>query len=279
MSLFYNKVRFFTDDFIHLKPFDIVPYQKVIDMYLNTHKKLKGIGQHRGAGKNERPLNSKKENIDKSAFWFGYEPYLTYVNKTVQTKADIISMDMAGVYESWDHFLYLTIPGKLINRHMNSVFENDDLTVAREFLDEVDKFNLQDYSKLEQKYNEKHPEKTQYIDYFGPNENLKWSQDLYFDQYLSIKQKGLLYPICYNNTSYIFKRGTHRAWFLARTESDIPIFIIYSKKNHKKLNPITITTPEHFNGNSLEIDVDIKDKFLSFKFFNKNNGTYSYITS
>ena len=35
-----QKVRYWFDTFKHLKPFDIIPYQEVIDMYLANHNLL-----------------------------------------------------------------------------------------------------------------------------------------------------------------------------------------------------------------------------------------------
>jgi hypothetical protein len=264
-NLYFNKVHYYFDTFSHLENFDIIPYQKVVDLYLKNHTTLKKSNQ--SFGENERPLNSKVDKLDRKGFWFGFAPMYFEVDKYVQTKADVISMDMVGVGETWDNFIYLTIPGELINKFMNSVHDNEDLTLAKQFIDEVEKkdpnWETEYYLELQSEYDKRYNEHSEYTDYFETHKVLKWRQDISFEQYQSIKQNGLIYPICYNNSEEIFDRGTHRAVFLAKSKSDVPVFIQFPID--KPLN-MQIHTPPHFRGSKLLIDLDIHKKNMEFKF-------------
>jgi len=88
---------------------------------------------------------------------------------------------------------------------------------------------------------------------------IKWKQDFDIRQYISIKDNGLLFPICYNSMYHMLRRGTHRAVLLAMTKSDVPIFLQVPKENEYKVD-----TPEFFGGKKLEMSVNIKHKDLKF---------------
>jgi hypothetical protein len=103
MNFKLTGVRYWKDSFKSLKHFDIIPYQKVVDLYLEVHKELKGSKEK--SGWNERPINSDVDTIKKGANWDGFDPMYFNINpfndKMVMAKADVISMDMVGLGKDW----------------------------------------------------------------------------------------------------------------------------------------------------------------------------------
>ena len=82
MSKIYKNsgVRYWFDTFEHLKPFEVVPYQDVVDLYLKNQDLLQyeknryGDNIDKLGGDNERPINSDVEEVDHNGFWLGYSP-------------------------------------------------------------------------------------------------------------------------------------------------------------------------------------------------------------
>ena len=265
-----QKVRYWFDTFKHLKSFDIIPYQEVVDMYLANHNLL-GNDLDKEGGENERPVNSDEENIDHSAFWLGHSP--TYYDidpfktKTLQAKADIISMDMKGLNKTWDHWMYLTLPGELFVKYMTSVHSNPDVRIFKKFIKELDSGELSQerMTALIEQYNEKYPKLYKFKDYFEEHEILQWSADLQPEQFITLKNHGLIYPICYINSEKILDRGTHRALLLAMSESDVPIFIQYPKLGNQPLNyNYRVDLHNHFDNDFLKMEIDTRMKTLRF---------------
>ena len=112
---------------------------------------------------------------------------------------------------------------------------------------------------MEKKYDLLYPETSTYTDYYETHTCIKWKQDFDIRQYISIKRKGLLFPICYNSMYHMLKRGTHRAVLLAMTKSDVPIFLqVPKEKNYEVL------TPKFFGGKKLKMKVNLDKKKLSY---------------
>ena len=177
-------------------------------------------------------------------------------------KADVISMDMSGVGNTWDKFLYLTLPYDLINKYMTNMHDNEDVSIARKFITEVEDkvgWDGEEWKNIEKKYDELYPATSQYTDLYETHTCIKWKQDFDIRQYISIQKNGLLFPICYNSMYHMLRRGTHRAVLLAMTKSDVPIFLQVPNEKHYK-----VTTPKFFGGKRLEMWVDINDKKLDF---------------
>ena len=264
MNFKLTGVRYWKDSFKSLKHFDIIPYQKVVDLYLEVHKELKGSKEK--SGWNERPINSDVDTIKKGANWDGFDPMYFNINpfndKMVMAKADVISMDMVGLGKDWDSFLYLTIPYKLINKYMTNMHDNEDVTIARKFIKEVEDtvgWDTKEWKEVEKKYDLLYPETSTYTDYYETHTCIKWKQDFDIRQYISIKRKGLLFPICYNSMYHMLKRGTHRAVLLAMTKSDVPIFLqVPKEKNYEVL------TPKFFGGKKLRMKVNLDKKKLNY---------------
>lgn len=259
-------VNYYFDTFKHLKSFDIIPYQEMIDLYLKNQSLLESSGKEKLGGDNERPVNSDVEEVDHKGFWLGYNPRYYNINplgdKVTIAKADVVSMDMAGVGKTWDSFIYLELPSWLFNKYQTAVHSNRDVTYFRKFMCDVDKTDLTRDSvlKLKDEYDKKYKEVVKYVDYFGDFNAPAWRIDLDVGLYVSIKQNGLIYPIMYNSKRYSFKRGTHRALFLAHTKSNVPFILQYpeGELNYK------VELAENFNEKHVIMNVNIEEKSLKF---------------
>jgi hypothetical protein len=264
----YLGINYWSSHFNDLKNFDILPYKDLVDRYIKTSNELKP--NHQKFGWNERPINSDKETLHKGKNWNGYDPVYFDVDptgeKVVTAKADVISMDMKGVGESWDSFVYITLPCDFINEHLTQMHDNDDVTIARKFIDEVENtpegWEGDNWKVIEKEYDIKYPEISQFTDMYETHTCIKWKQDFDIRQYISIKQKGLIFPICYNSKGHILDRGTHRAVLGAKAQNDIPIFVQYDSKNPTDL--ITLQTSKFFSGESLTLKLHIKDKKIEY---------------
>lgn len=267
-----TKVNYWLPYFDDLNHFDILDYQDVIDRYIKTHNHLKP--NHETQGWNERPINSEVDLIEKGAFWDGFDPMYFNIDptgeKVVMAKADVISMDMQGYGKTWDKFIYLTLPYELINSYMSNLHDNENVTIARKFIREVENsvgWEGDAWKDIEEKYDNEYPDTSTYTDMFETHTCIKWKQDFDIRQYISIQKNGLLYPICYNSMYYMLRRGTHRAVLLAMTGSDIPIFLQVPKETR-----YSVVTPEFFFGKSLKMNVDLEEKQLEFIIDNQTIG-------
>ncbi len=260
-----SKVNSWFKDFTKYKPFDIIEYDDVIETYLNVSNKLKP--DYDKSGWNERPINSDTEKIDEKKNWDGFDPVYYNVDPTkegiVMAKADTISMNMLGKGKSWTHFIYLTLPSQLIVNHMTQVHDNDDISIAKKYIKEVeetygdDGWRYNNWKKIEAKYDKKYPEFSTYTDSYETHKCIKWKQDVDIAQYISIYTKGLLFPICYNDKDFMLRRGTHRAFLLSMTGSDVPIILQYDKRKGNK-QTFEVNTPEFFGGKCLKMIVNLE---------------------
>ena len=266
-------VNYWFDTFGHLNPFDIISYDKVIEMYDRNAKLLDGKG-HESFGWNSKPINSKVDKLHKDKLWNGYEPKYYNIDpigkKVVQAKADTYSMDMQGVGETWSHFIYLELPHKIINNHMTKMHDNDDVSVLRKFIRDVESTEKgwdeeDNWRTIESKYDELYPEKSQYEDFYEVHEKvIKWKMDFDILQYITLYQNGIIFPICYNSNYFMLRRGTHRAILLAMTGSDVPIFLQYPNMDLNTDITFKVDTPKFFGENSLVMTCDVKNKKLKF---------------
>lgn len=259
-------VNYWFDTFKNLKSFDIVPYQEMVDLYLTNQSLLDDGKFEKLGGKNERPINSDVEEVDHNGFWLGYNPRYYNIdslgNKLTQAKADVVSMDMTGVGKTWDDFIYLELPSWLFNKYQTAVHSNRNITYFKKFMNDVDTTDLskERVLKLKDEYDNKYKDIAKYVDYFGDFQDPAWRLDLDVGQYISIKQNGLIYPIMFNSTKFAFSRGTHRALFLAHTDSDVP-FVMQYPKNRTKWQ---VELAENFNEKHVMMRVDLEKKSLKF---------------
>ena len=265
-------VNYWFDTFTHLKPFDILTHDKVVELYLKNSNILNDRKLEK-AGWNERPINSEFDKLDYTKSWAGFDPVYYNISLTgkivLKAKADVTSMDMKGLGKDWTHFMYLELPKWLINEYMISTHDNEDMTIARQYITEVEKTSTgwegDNWRIIEEKYDKLYPERSTYTDFYETHDKIKWKQDFNIEQYMSLKKNGIIYPVCYNSKDFMLKRGTHRAVLLAKTGSDVPIFLQYPNMNLNTDIVYDVTTPEHFRGYSLVMSVDVKNKKLEFK--------------
>ena len=229
-------VRYWFDTFSHLKPFDILSCDEVVELYLKNHSLL-GKDKVNVGGWNEKPINSTTDKIEKGGFWSGYPPAYYNIDptgkKVTQAKADVISMDINGVGETWDNFIYLELPAQFIKVFQNKVHSNPDISLFKRFIKNHGTLPVDQMLKKSDKMDINHPEVLEFDNFFRTVKDPAWRTDLELGQYTTIRDEGLIYPICYPNKKFIYKRGTHRAWFCAMTDSDIPIFIQVPKSDWK----------------------------------------------
>ncbi len=266
------KVNYYFDTFSHLKPFDILSYDYVVSLYMKNHHLLNDSGTERLGGWNERPINSDVDEIEESGFWDGYDPVYFNVapagEKLVKIKADVISMDMQGYKKEWSHFIHFKLPYELINTYMTCMHDNPDITNVRRFIDEVEATEVgwdeKNWRGIRDDFDRRYPTKLSFDDYFESHNEFKWRMDFDVTLYRNIKKRGIIYPICYNDKYFMLKRGTHRSVLLAKTKSDVPIFLQYPNMDLDTDIIYDVTTPKFFGGNSLRMNVDVKNKKLKF---------------
>jgi len=254
--------------------FDIIPYQEVINSYLETQSHLASIKDNFG-GDNFRPINSDKEKVDHEGFWLGYSPAYFDVSPTstgiVAAKADVVSMDMVGLGKKWDHFVYFELPSELFLIYQKGVHSNPDISTFKLFMEEVEskKLNDEEILILAEIYDKQYPEESTITTFFQKNKLPAWRQDIDINQYISIKNEGLIYPICFNSWFGILARGTHRAIMLASTGSKVPVFMLNNKLGNKPpVKEWKIDLAERYGNNDMHFIPDFENK--SFNFY-KNN--------
>ena len=229
-------VRYWLDTFSHLKPFDVLSCDEVVELYLKKHSLL-GKDKINVGGWNEKPINSSTDKIERGAFWSGYPPAYFNIDptgkKVTQAKADVVSMDINGVGETWDNFIYLELPAQFISTYQTKVHSNPDIKLFKRFIKNHGHLPVDQMVKKSKEFDENHPEVHEFDNFFRTVKDPAWRTDLELGQYITIRDNGLLYPICYPNKRFIYKRGTHRALFCAETKSDVPIFLQVPKSDWK----------------------------------------------
>ena len=254
--------------------FDIIPYQEVVDSYLATQNYLSTIKENYG-GDNFKPINSDTQKVDKEAFWDGYSPAYYDVSTigtgVVAAKADVVSMDMVGLNTKWDHFIYLELPSELFTIFQKGVHSNPDISIFKKFIEEVNTKKLTDTEIiiLAEIYDKIYPEVSAVDTFFIKRELPAWRQDININQYISIKNDGLIYPICFNSNHGILSRGTHRGIMLASTGSKVPVFILNNKLGSTPPdNNWQVTLAERYGDHDMHFTMDFTNQKLNFY---KNN--------
>lgn len=273
--------KFYFDTFNNLKSFDIIKGEEVIDLYLKNHKLLEKEGYEKRGGPNEEPLFKEKHNIEENGFWSGHPPAYFSVNDVSQytingkqanhfskeafAKADVISMDMSGLNETWTHFIYLEIPSKLLVKYQDKVHSNPNIDIFKQFaLETISKnLNIREILELADYYDSKYPEAHKIKDFFENREEIAWRADLDITQLISIKDKGLIYPILYNQSHGIFGRGTHRAIIHALLGFDVPIFLRKPNLGTDQ-NSWKVTMADMFCVPDVNFRIDLSKKSLEF---------------
>ena len=267
-------VKYSYNFFDKYKSFDIIPYQEVVDSYIETQTYLASIKDNYG-GDNFRPINSDEEHVDHQGFWGGFSPAYFDVSPTttgiVSAKADVVSMDMVGLGKTWDHFVYFELPVELFLIYQTGVHSNPDISIFKSFMEEVNtkELNNEEILILAEIYDKLYPKESTITTFFQQNKLPAWRQDIDINQYISIKNQGLIYPICFNSWYSILKRGTHRAIMLASTGSKVPVFMLNNKLGNKPPEKEwKIDLAERYGNNDMHFIPDFNKK--TFNFY-KNN--------
>jgi hypothetical protein len=273
--------RFYFDTFEHLSSFDILKGEEVIDLYLKNHLLLGKEGHEKQGGDNAEPLFDTKHNIDPTAFWNGYSPayyeiesFKNYSDKGRKgitysadafAKADVVSMDLSGLNDTWTHFIYLELPNKLFVDYQDKVHSNPDINIFKKFVNSVleKDLNKEEIIGLAEIYDKRHPEFITFDNYFGKDEQIAWRADIELTQLVSIKETGLIYPILYPQTHGIFKRGTHRAIIHALLGFDVPIFMQVPIDIESR-NEWKVEMADMFSLPNVTFTVDIENKKLQY---------------
>ena len=273
-------VRYWFDTFTHLKPFDVLSSQEVVDLYLKNHELL-GKDRPNVGGWSVKPIDSTKDPIKKDGFWSGYPPAYFNIDTTgkgvSQAKADVISMDLAGVGVKWDNFIYLELPAQFISIYQTKVHSNPSLEIFKQFIEEVRNSTTKRIMEIHKLYDERYPKPHEFQNFFRKVDDPGWRADLDVSQYISIRDSGLIYPICYPHKKYIYKRGTHRGWFCSMTNSDIPIFLQVPKPDWSgedlDENNWNVKFEDNFT-DSVSMNIDRDTKKLTFYLGDRKIGQF-----
>ena len=273
--------KFYFNTFDHLKSFDTLKGEEVIELYLKNHKLLGEVGYEKRGGTTEAPLFDDKDNIKQDEFWSGHPPaYFSvsdisnyevggkkanYFSKEAFAKADVISMDMSGLNKTWTHFIYLELPKELLIKYQNKVHSNPNIDIFKKFAEEAltDNLSVKEVIELAHSYDIRYPEAHQIKDFFEAREEIAWRADLDLTQLISIKENGLIYPILYNQSHGIFGRGTHRAIIQALVGFDIPIFLRIPNIGTEQ-DRWNVTMADMFNLPNVNFDIDLTNRNLTF---------------
>lgn len=279
-----TNIKYFFETFNHVNSFDILSYQEVVDLYLKNQTLLNSKFEREG-GTNDRPINSDTEHTDPNGFWHGFapmyfnvDPFRSIKMKHSHAKADVVSMDMKGLGVDWSHFIYLELPKDFFLKYQIAVHSNPDVTRFIEFINEINSENLNNNQVISRLnlYDKKYPESLAVNNFFRKDINPAWRADCEIGQYVSMRNDGVIYPICYNGRFHIINRGTHRALFCAYSGYDIPIFLQYLHLNKKPLTePWIVELGDYFTVKNVTMEIDIKNKTL--RFFSKGELIETYL--
>lgn len=219
-------INYYFDTFKEYEPHEFYSTEKLCNSYYEVENKLsleysKRIGEFRGpydstAGQdvNKKPLQHLVANNG-------------FVDSTF-AKADITAMDLNGFGKRWDKWIHLTLPKEFILNYQKTTFDNqvpELVDIFKEFASKVIENNLNEKETdlLSKQYDKKY-----YRDYPYPSHRPMrpgWRFDLEVSMLWSVVNKGIIFPIVYNNDTEILERGTHRSLLFALAGNDVPIFV------------------------------------------------------
>ena len=263
------KIKYWFDDFNDLKELDLVTLEDLTKRFQLVNKKIAPTGAHT-AGWNDDYLTPDTHKIKEGEFWNGYNPQMHFVEKWgdgFQVKSDISSMIMYEYKETWDYFIYLSVPNDIIINYQKTTFNNPDVSKIKLFIEEVENtvgWKSGRWRALQEEFDKKYSGYLEYQTMLSKRKEYKWRADFLPERYLSIKDKGLIFPIIYNNTRTILSRGTHRAFACGLAEYDVPFFI-QVKKDDIVGNILYIESEPIFTFGRLHIEVDYTKKEIKYK--------------
>lgn len=160
--------------------------------------------------------------------------------------------------ETTGQWLYLNLPGELVYNYLDKSINSAPLTIAKQFIEEIDNsFGWDNLKLLELKIEE--------YDNLYPN----WNHDFPIKSFVQVKKDGILFPCVWFHSDTILSEGTHRLVMSGFNKFDIPYFL-----------PIPKFSPYIWNATSREpmFLVDGKYQYLNALIDRKlNKVEYSFV--
>lgn len=137
-------------------------------------------------------------------------------------------------------WIYLQIPGELIYTYLEKSINSAPLTIAKQFIEEVDStFGWKNIELLGNKIEE--------YDIKYPN----WNHDFPIKSFRQVKKDGLLFPCIWFRPETILSEGTHRLVMSGFNKYDIPYFL-----------PVPKFSPYVWNATSREAMFLVNGKYM-----------------
>tara|TARA_Y100000310_G_scaffold341337_1_gene440166 strand:+ start:915 stop:1928 length:1014 start_codon:yes stop_codon:yes gene_type:complete len=293
-------VRYYGDEFKNLNFWDQISLDNVIQRYVNTIKSFDAYEEKNGQcfiylgpdelkvpgvvelhEKYNSPYYDYKNNADdkicmypwgRSPFGIYPEDFLMNHNPNIQMRDGMVRSGLGSLpftdyffYRDRnllsDKFIYIEIPKEIINKYMVMTTNKVSITIARDFVDEVESTigweDLESIKPIIKKYDNKYPH---------------WNHDFPIFAYSKIKLFGLIFPIIRLSPFNLIAAGSHRLIMTALSGNDIPFLIpipfdtTSNKKSRTLLNNWAIPSTEPFfkDDTELWINIDIYNKKLGF---------------
>lgn len=274
-----DNVKYKFSDFDKYKSFDIVPYQNVINDYLSVESKLGALGLNKSGNTSGPKFSDRFPETFTKEYSSQHKP-LIYFLDTVKVpfdatgcKADVTVMDMNKLDRNWDHWVFFTIPKEFILQYQERVLDNKSIelvNIFREFMDTCLKNNLttEQIIELGQEYDLKYPDPYPFPTYRPMRPG--WRFDLEISMFVSVIKTGIVYPITYNSSIDILRRGTHRALIFATVGYDVPIFFQHPVLGGARDIPLfKVKTNEQFSSKKYYFEFDLSNKI--YRIYNTEN--------
>ena len=255
-------VKFNTDAFDGIKPFDTFTWNDIIELFLENQRKILETGKwtvSHGIEIDHFPIDT--ENEDYIGFRHsGYYRDSEYGDR-VTAKCDISGKQVSKKCIKDGKFIYLPVPKDFINKNVTSSLHNAKLEIIKQYVREIEN-NMQDWKKIQEKYNLKYPEMTDH--HLLPDPVYKWSRDFSMEWYMSLKEDGIMNPLIFFEEKVrgrwlLNGRGTHRTYLTALAGYDMPLFLRVDNEQ----NPV-------YENDRIEaidkIEINMKSKVVKFHY-------------
>lgn len=263
------KIKYWFQEFDNLNDLDLLSLEEITKLFQSVNKQIAPKAEHT-AGWNDEYLSPDTHDIKEGEFWNGYNPQMHFISnwgKGFQVKSDISSMIMDDYLKEWDNFIYLSVPNEVMKKYFISTHDNKDVSKIKDFVKKVEKevgWKRNRWRLIQEDFDKKYPKIKNYDTMLGEVKELEWRADFIPEQYISIKENGLVFPIVYNNKKTILSRGTHRALACELAGYDVPFFIQVKKDD--LLNKILYIESEPvFTFGKLHIEINYTEKEIKYK--------------
>ena len=264
-------------------PFDIIEHEDVLNSYLSTQTEVKSTHTNH-AGFAEVPFDSSKIRAEAKQYIIKNKPLIVFVEElafeSVGAKCDMATMDINKKGELWNFWSFIHVPSDFIKKFQTRVLDNkfeENVKKFTTFMEEclTNSLTTKEILDLTHEYDLKYPE-IYSGDTWRPLRPA-WRFDLEVSMFHSVKQSGIIYPICYNNTFNILNRGTHRSLIFGYTGNDIPIFFQYPILDGSIVDkPIILQTSPNFSSTIYEFRLFYKEKVVEVYNVETGKLVYSY---